>query len=158
MSFPEHGDIMSDAHACCAQHQLTCQTWPSHLSTDEVAWNSANLLVPYVTSMLKISWDLFLLKNRDLKDVSVPSALSGDVLRPLTRWLRKGSDGELPAGRACIPHRTGAGGQANAHLGSWRPDGPSCKTTCSKVDKNTGRIAEACCAPQMCVRRKRGML
>ena len=74
------------------------------MSTDAVAWNSArlisepgsHLLVLYVASILKISWDLFLLKNRDLKEASVPDAVSGDVLHPLIPLLGRTSGGRAP--------------------------------------------------------------
>lgn len=74
------------------------------MSSDAVAWNNTRLiselgsylLVLYIASILKISWDLFLLKNRDLGEASVPAAVPGDVLRPLVPSLRRTSDGRAP--------------------------------------------------------------
>lgn len=82
---------------------------------------------PIVISILKIKWDLFLLKNKNLKKVSVTATVSGDVLHPLIPALRKTSDG-----RATVRERLNDTEQvqeaANLHLGSWPPDGPSYKT------------------------------
>lgn len=112
---------------------------------------------PIVISSLKINWDLFLLKNRNLKKVSIPASVSGDVLHPLVPSLRKTSDGRAPV-RERLNDTEQVQEAANAHLGSRPPDGPSYKTVCRELWIILGVSQRPAGLHKPCVRGKNRML